>query len=336
MFNNKSSRSHKRALVTGGTGAVGPALVHLLLEKGYEVRVLARRMPEDDRLPANIDFVQGDITEPEVVKTAVADIDIIFHLAAKLHLNAPSSDLYPEYQRVNVEATKQLVEAAQSSSVQRFVFFSTINIYGETQPPQIFNETESPNPIGLYAQTKYDAEKAALSFHSPTGVASSVILRLASVYGPYMQGNYPRLVKLMRKGWFIPIGRGQNRRTLVFDQDVAQAALLAAETPEALGQTYNITDGTTPTFQEILGAIYTALERPLPPFALPDKPLRLALALFEKASLLLGISSSIGASTLDKLQEDVAVSGLKIQQQLHFRPQYNLQQGWRATIASWK
>lgn len=69
MHNSKSSQSHKRALVTGGTGAVGPALVHLLLEKGYEVRVLARRWPKDGRLPTDIDFVQGDITEAAIVET---------------------------------------------------------------------------------------------------------------------------------------------------------------------------------------------------------------------------------------------------------------------------
>ncbi|MEM7111603.1 MAG: NAD-dependent epimerase/dehydratase family protein [Chloroflexota bacterium] len=336
MHNSKSSQSHKRALVTGGTGAVGPALVHLLLEKGYEVRVLARRWPKDGRLPTDIDFVQGDITEAAIVETAVSNIDIIFHLAAKLHLNDPNPALYSEYQRVNVEATNQLVAAAQRASVQRFIFFSTINVYGESQPPQTFDETEPLNPIGLYAQTKYEAEQAALSFYSPDGDPLSVILRLSSVYGPYMQGNYPRLVRLMRKGWFIPIGRGQNRRTLVFDQDVAQAALLAAEKPEALGQIYNITDGTTPTFQEILGAMYTALERPLPRVTLPDRPLRLGLALFEKLCTRLGKPSPIGTSTIDKLQEDMAVCGRKIQQQLNFRPQYNLQQGWQATIASWK
>ena len=336
MKAQSNATSKKRALVTGATGAVGPALVAALVAAGYEVVALARRCPQDARLPANIHFIQGDIADSNVIETAVCNIDIIFHLAAKLHLNNPSPDLDAEYQRINVTATQQLVAAAKKAGVQRFIFFSTINVYGESEPPQIFDETVQPNPMGLYAQTKYEAEKAALSFRSPMGTPLSVILRLSSVYGPYMQGNYLRLVKLMRKGWFIPIGRGQNRRTLIFDQDVAQAALLAAETPEALGQIYNITDCTTPTFQEILGAIYSVLERPLPRVTLPDRPLRLGLLLLEKLSTLLGRPSSIGASTIDKLQEDMAVCGRKAQQQLNFKPQYNLQQGWRATIASWK
>ena len=74
----------------------------------------------------------GDIYDQEVIKKAVKDIDIVFHLAALLHVNGPDPDLVAEYHRVNVLGTKTIVEASAAENVQRFVFFSTINVYQPT------------------------------------------------------------------------------------------------------------------------------------------------------------------------------------------------------------
>nr|MCU0494640.1 NAD-dependent epimerase/dehydratase family protein [Chloroflexaceae bacterium] len=160
----------------------------------------------------------------------------------------------------------------------------------------------------------------------------AVVLRLAAVYGPRMKGNYARLLRALRRGLFVPVGAGHNRRTLVHEADVAQALLLAAEHPAAPGQVFNVTDGTTPPFRAILAAMAAAVGRTPPRLHLPVAPLRLALAGLERGVGLVGKRSPLGPATLAKLLEDVAVSGAKIQRELGFHPTYDIASGWRETV----
>lgn len=325
-----SQQPPKRALVTGATGAVGPALVALLLERGYRVRVLLRG--ENGRFSPTVETVLGDITDPAAVHRAVAGCQIIFHLAAKLHLNPTEANaVEAEYERVNVAGTQNVVDAAAAANVERLVFFSTINVYGTTTPPQIFDENSVPNPQTIYAHTKLTAENLALSLCSPTGQPKTVILRLASVYGANMKGNYVQMLRWVKKRLFIPIGSGRNRRTLIFDQDLARAALLAAEQPQAAGQIYNVADGHIHTFQEIVDAIYAALNQTKPFFTLPLWPLHPGLSLLAKITTLLRLRLPLNPFILDKLTEDMAVCSQKIQQDLGFTPRYVLQEGWQLT-----
>lgn len=327
---NMSQLPPKRVLVTGATGAVGPALVALLLEKGYAVRVLVRG--ENGRFPPTVETITGDITDPTAVHRAVTGCQLVFHLAAKLHLNpAEAAAVESAYYRVNVDGTQHIVEAAAAANVERLIFFSTINVYGTTTPPHVFDESTTPHPETIYAQTKLTAEHIALSLCSPTGEPKTVILRLASVYGANMKGNYVQILRWVSNGLFIPVGQGQNRRTLIFDQDLAHAALLAAEHPQAPGQIYNVADGQLHTLQNILEAIYQAVNRKPYRFTLPLWPLRTGLLLLEKTAALLGLHSPLGPFILDKLTEDMAVCSQKIQRELGFAPQYNLANGWQFT-----
>ena len=327
-----ATNSGRLALVTGATGAVGPALVWRLHEEGYRVRILTRRPSPSIALPESIQVVVGDITDDQAVRRATADAAVVFHLAAKLHINDPSPSLRAEYERVNVEGTRRLVEAARAAGVCRLVFFSTVCVYGPGQPGHVLDETSPLCPQTLYAQTKRQAEEIVLAARQEcTAVPLGVVLRLAAVYGPRIKGNYARLVAALRKGWFIPLGTGDNRRTLVYDQDVATAALLVAEHPQAAGQVYNVTDGAVHTFNDILAAICRALGRRSPRYCLPVAPVRVMAGLLEDSVRLAGRRSPIGRATIDKLLEDVAISGYKIQD-LGFCPRFDLVTGWQETV----
>jgi UDP-glucose 4-epimerase len=259
--------------------------------------------------------------------------DVVFHLAAKLHLNNPGPKSESEYNRINVEGTRSLVEAAQINNISRLIFFSTISVYGSGRPDVMLDESSPPFPQTLYAKTKFEAEHIVLgarkkNSNEPLGV----VLRLAAVYGHRVKGNYARLVKALRKGWFLPVGSGLNRRTLVHEKDVLSAALLAAEHPRAPGQIYNVTDGKTYTFNEILAAICHALGRRPPRLALPVAPLVSLAGLVGKVCELGGRNSPFGSETIKKLVEDVTVSGKKLQRELGFDPQFDLSAGWKETV----
>jgi UDP-glucose 4-epimerase len=318
----------RTALVTGAGGAIGSTLVRRLLEQNYAVRALVRESPmRSAGIPESVEIVCGDITDCQLIRRAVQGTDVIFHLAAKLHVNNPSSDLKNEYVRVNVEGTRCLARAAQEAGAGRLVFFSTINVYGPTQPGQILDDDSPLHPDSLYAETKAQAEEIVRD------IGASVVLRVAAVYGPRMKGNFPRLLHALRKRRLALIGNGSNRRTLVYIEDLCRAAILTAEHGAAKGQTYNVTDGSIHTLREIIDAMSDALGQPPPRLHLPKSTVRFAAAVLEDSFTLIGKSSPIGRSTVDKLTEDVAVSGTKIQYQLGYQPQYDLRAGWRETIS---
>lgn len=317
--------SQRIALVTGAGGAIGPTLLRRLLAEGYAVRALVRAAPSAE-LPAGIEVACGDITDCALVRQAVRSVDAVFHLAAKLHVNDPAPGLQTEYVRVNVEGTRCLAGAAQAAGVRRFVFFSTINVYGPTRPGQILADDAPLCPDSWYAETKAQAEAIVRD------LPSAVVLRLAAVYGPRMKGNFPRLLRALRRRRPVLVGDGSNRRTLVYVEDVCRAAILAAEHPAAARQTFNVTDGAVHTLREIINVMCDALGRPRPRLRLPAATVRLAAGALEDGFKLVGKRSPVGRATVDKLTEDVAVSGTKIQQQLGFRPQYDLKSGWLKTI----
>ena len=323
-------------LVTGATGVVGPQLVKALVEKGFKVRVLVRSSPPADLLPAGVTTVLGDLLDEDALAQATSGTEVVFHLAAKLHINNPDASLMEQYRQVNLDGTRLLLEKSLAAGVRRFVYFSTINVYGLSQPGQVFSEMDTPAPDGVYAQTKFDAEKYVLEGRHPeTGAPIGVVLRMAAIYGPRMKGNYRRLIRAIRKGLFIPLGQSLNRRTLVHERDVVLAAMLAAEHPAAAGQVYNVTDGQIHTFSEIMAAICQVLHKPTPRFYLPTSLVRFFAGVAEDVFRLAGKRSPIVRATVDKLTEDVAVSGEKFQRELNFQPQFDLHAGWKDTMSHW-
>lgn len=320
--------------VTGGTGVVGPALVRHLVDNGNRVKVLARRNPAGN-LPPQAEFLPGDIVDFTTVQRVVADCRYVFHLAAKLHINDPDPGLRAEYERVNVEGTYNVVRAAEEAGVQRLVFFSTIAVYGYHQRPDDPPLTEAAplQPTTLYGQTKAKAEEIARSGRNACGEPLSIILRLASIYGPHVKGNYAHLAGAIRRGRYFPIGPGTNRRTLIYETDAARAAYCAALAPPGTQSTYNVTDGHVHTMRSITAAIYHACGRRPPRWHLPLTPTRRAIQLVEKVASGLDRPPPFSMLMLEKLLEDVAVAGDRLQQELRYRPQYDLSRGWHDTMA---
>ena len=323
-------RGDRCVLVTGATGAVGPAVVATLCSAGFRVRVLARRKPNPGELPSGVAFCQGDIRDLPTLVAVSEGCHGIVHMAALLHIVDVYPGLEERYKEINVRGTEHVVQAAMQAGVQRLVFTSTIGVYGASQG-QVLTEASQPRPSSLYAYTKLKAEEHVLGAYrgnNPIGV----VLRLAAVYGPRLKGNYLRLLQALARGRFVPIGPGRNRRTLVYDRDVAAAVLLALSHPRAAGRIYNVTDGAFHTVSEIVAAISKALGKPPPAWYLPERPVKMMSAIMDRLTTFLPISSLHLQAVLGKYMEDVAVSGVRIQEELGFAPRYDLEQGWQDTI----
>jgi len=218
-----------RVLVVGGAGYLGSALVPMLLEHGYEVRVLDSLLFGNGSLKAvekypHFEMIQGDVRDIQTVVQAVKGIDAIVHLAAIV--GDPACEENPHLAaEINRAATRMLVDVARGHGVQRFLFASTCSVYGASD--FLMDERAQVAPISLYAETKLDSERilldaATTNFH-PT------ILRLATLFGASPRLRFDLVVNLLTmravcKGK-ITIFNGEQWRPFMHVHDAARAFL---------------------------------------------------------------------------------------------------------------
>jgi UDP-glucose 4-epimerase len=244
------------ALVTGASGCVGYALCEALLADGgfREVRGLVRRA--DAELPAGVVRFVGNLS-------CCADADVIFHCAALVHQpNAAKED----YQKANVGFTGELLDACNPERPPRFLFFSTVAVYGESTPRTGIAEDAAPAPATPYAASKLAAESLIDRWADDVG-AVAVHLRLATVYGPRDRGNIAKLEAAIKAGRFFIPGDGKNKKTLCAVENAAAAALALARmgSMAVAGKRLVIADAAPYTLREIVAALGgKSLALPLP------------------------------------------------------------------------
>jgi len=319
-------------LVTGATGMVGPRLVARFAASGFRVRVLATT-PKPDLFGPDVEVRIGDVTDPAAIRPSVAGVHAIVHLAARLHATDRSGLDVGAYRRTNVEGTRHMVDAALAANVQRFVFFSTIAVYGPGRG-EVWNESSPLHPDTPYAATKAEAERIVLASRRHDGTPLGVVLRLAAVFGPNLKGNYLRLVRALARGRFVPVGAGENRRALINDRDVASAAVLAATHPAAAGRIYNLSDGAAHSLSDVIAAICHALGRRPPRVHLPLAPVRLAAGMVEALARLAAVQAPVSRQAIEKYTEDTLVDSRLIRSELGFVSQSGLTDGWSDAIAA--
>jgi len=321
------------ALVTGATGAIGPSVVRALQARGFTVRVFSRGQPPEGVLPPGVEMFRGDLADSAILRTAVDGADVVIHLAALLHQFAPpSAALNERYQQVNVDGTRNLVQAALAARAGRIVYLSTIAVYGSTNGA-VADEDTPPQPDTAYARTKLEGERLVTGAHrasAPIGV----VLRAAAVYGPRIKGNYRTLAEAIARGSYLPIGRGDNRRTLVHEMDLASGIALAAEHPGACGGIFNVSDGRPHRLAEIVDAMYRAIGRTPPRMRLPVAVARSLAVAGDVVTRVSGMRLPVTRHALDKYLEDTAIDATRIQRVLGFAPAVDLDAGWRDTMAA--
>ena len=309
-------------LITGATGALGPRVVDAL-GSTFEIHTYSRRTPGPDLFRVPVIPFTGDIADISQLRRAAAGARVIVHLAAMLHIVNPPDSAKHEYERVNVGGTAAVMNVAKTEGVSRVVLVSTIAVYGAQGG--LLDENSPTRPDTFYGTTKLEAERIALNARTADGRPLATVLRSAAVYGPRVKGNYLRLVHALARGRFVPIGHGDNQRTVIFEDDLAAATALTAAHPNAAGHIYNVSDGTPHPLREIIAAISEALGRRPPRWHAPVVPVRAA---FRAGSFLHRRLPAM----LDKYLEEIAVDTSRIQRELGFRPSTGLVEGWKATV----
>ncbi|PTA67122.1 hybrid nucleoside-diphosphate sugar epimerase/sugar transferase [Deinococcus arcticus] len=232
-----------RVLVVGASGFVGQVVCRDLLRRGYAVRAAARRA---EYLPAGAECVAlPDLTGPAVNwAPLLAGVTHIVYLAARVHvMNDTHPDPLAAYRAVNRDAPLALAQAAAQAGVRRFVYLSSVKVNGEaTQPGQPLTEESRPAPTDPYGVSKLEAEQALLGVGQATGLAV-VVLRPPLVYGPGVKANFMALARLAGRGLPLPLGAVDNRRSLIYVENLADLVALALEHPAAAGEVFLASDG---------------------------------------------------------------------------------------------
>ena len=232
-----------KALVTGGAGFVGSALVRNLLETGYAVRIASRGDYPDVRA-LGVETLRVDLRDTPGVFAACAGVDVVFHVAAKVGFHGPAK----EYEDINVGGTENVIDACRAQGVRRLVFTSTPSVVHNRSGSEGVDESApyATDWVADYPRTKALAEQAVLAAHD--GNLSTVSLRPRGVWGPGDTQLLPKLVRWARAGQLKRIGSQDPLQSFTFIENAitahTRAAERLAEAPgEVGGRAYFISDG---------------------------------------------------------------------------------------------
>jgi UDP-glucose 4-epimerase len=246
-----------RCLVTGAAGFVGSPLVERLhAEKICDLVVTTRSAIS--AFPDDVRHFPIDITDRTDWAAALAGVDVILHLAARVHImNDRAADPLAEFRRTNTAATLNLAEQAARAGVKRFVFVSTIKVNGE-ENDRPFRHDDTPQPIDPYGISKLESEIGLREIAARTGM-EIVIIRPPLVYGPGARGNFALLVGLVRKRIPLPFASLKNRRTLVAVQNLVDLIITCAAHPAAGGKIFLAGDDEDLSTPELIRGIAAGL-----------------------------------------------------------------------------
>ena len=317
-----------KILITGAGGFIGSHLVDNQLEQGHDVRAvdLHLELLRHQSAHPHLEAIHGNITDNDLLKKLAAGVDVIYHLASA-HLDVSLSD--DHYQRVNVDATLHLLEAAKEAGVKRFVHCSSVGVIGDVGNPPA-DETTDCHPTNIYERTKLEGERAALDFAHRTGFPV-VVIRPAWVYGP----RCPRTSKLMRtisKGRFFFFGNGQNMRHPVYISDAVKGLELCASTEGVNGEIFIIAGEVAVPVSELVSVMSKELGVHTPKFYFP-----IALGLLggfglEMAFKPLKKRPPFSRRSVDFFRKHNAYSIDKAKRMLGYQPRVSLPTGIRETI----
>lgn len=304
-----------KILVTGATGFVGRALCDHLLQKGHACIPAVRRA---SGLPH--ECVVGDMDGGTDWRTALTGCDAVVHLAARVHvIHDTEAAPLALYRETNTASTLNLARQAAQAGVRRFVFVSSIKVNGEGRDAP-YRETDTPAPEDPYAISKWEAEQGLWRIARETGL-EVVVLRPPLVYGAGVKANLRRLLDTVARGWPLPLGAIENRRSLLYLGNFVDAIRLCVEHPAASGQTFLIDDGEPVSTPELVRAVARAMGRPACLLPVPAGMLEFAGALIGKRAAVARLTGSLW------------VDSSLIRTRLDWTPPYSMADGLAATVA---
>ncbi|MBU3631329.1 SDR family oxidoreductase [Polynucleobacter sp. AP-Melu-500A-A1] len=317
-------------LITGSSGFVGSRLTNFLSTHfpEMELRLAVRHRPDDHQAPGVLSSgsveVVGDINPHTNWTDALNGVDLVIHLAARVHvMNDVSLDPLEEYRNANTLATIHLAEEAAKAGVKRFIYLSSIKVNGEeTKLGQAYSEDSTPAPIDPYGVSKWEAELGLEKVCTQTGM-EFVIIRPPLVYGPGVKANFQKLIGLVAKGLPLPLGAVHNQRSMLALDNLVSFIAEVMTNPLATNQRFLLSDGEDVSTTQLLRIIAKGMGKSIWLLPVP-------------AFILKGAAQVFGASAAaDRLLGSLQIDSSKARQLLHWQPPLSVEEGIAITAQSY-
>jgi nucleoside-diphosphate-sugar epimerase len=312
-------------LVTGATGFIGTPVVRLLVEKKHEVHALVRHPDQAQALAdQGVILHTGDITDPATIKPAMQGMDGVFHLAGWYEVGTRNQSMA---EAVNVEGTRNVLNAMKELGIQRGVYTSTLGVLGDTHG-QVVDETYRPEPPteSKYVQVKWRAHYEVAEPMIKAGLPL-IIVQPGIVYGPGDHSVIGDSLRLWLRGLLpiIPPGGG----CWAHVEDTAQGIVYAMEKGKP-GETYMI-GGPHQRMAEAMELASRITGKPLPPLR-GSRGMMLAMAALQSFfGILIPFPPPFAGETLRASVVTYWGSSAKAEKELGFKPR-PLEEGLKETL----
>ena len=309
-------------LITGATGFVGSRLVGFLSSQfpNTELRLAVRHQPDELQVPgvplAGSIEVVGDINPHTNWTNSLFGVDVVIHLAARVHvMNDVALDPLEEYRNANTLATIHLAQEASKAGVKRFIYLSSIKVNGEeTLPGQSYSEDSIPAPIDPYGVSKWEAERGLEKVCAQTGM-EFVIIRPPLIYGPGVKANFQKLMGLVAKGLPLPLGAIHNQRSMLALDNLVSFIAEVISNPLAANQRFLLSDGKDVSTTQLLKLLAKGMGKSIWQLPVPAFILKAAAQMF-------------GASAAaDRLLGSLQIDSSKARQLLQWQPPLSVEEG---------
>lgn len=273
-----------KILLTGANGFIGARLAEYLSENSqHNLTCAVRRqtLAVNGRL-----FLFNGLTRDTDWAGGLVGQEVVVHVAARAHIMKDEvSDPLSEYRKINVEGTMNLARQAAQAGVRRFVFLSSIKVNGEgTLPGSYYTADDSPAPEDAYGVSKMEAEQELWEVSRRTGM-EIVIIRPPLVYGPGVKGNFASLMKLVEKGFPLPLGAVHNERSLVALDNLVDLVALCIEHPAAANEVFLASDGQDLSTTDLIRRVARAMGKSARLIAVPSSMLMFGASMLRKRTL---------------------------------------------------
>lgn len=311
-----------KVLITGANGFVGQAIWKRLVRMSGVQAVGCVRCTDAFTDTGAAVITVGDLSELTDWSVALADVETIVHAAARVHvMHDTELDPLTAFRAVNVIGTLCLARQAAAAGVKRLVFISSVKVNGEsTQPGRAFTENHAPDPQDAYGQSKNEAEQGLRHLATETGM-EVVIIRPPLVYGPGVKANFAALMRVVQRGWPLPLGAMRNQRSLVAMDNLVDFIITCITHPQAANQTFLVSDGQDLSTTELIRGMACAS-------GVPVRFLPLPVWVLQACARLLGKGDAV-QRLCGNLQVDISKSHTL----LGWVPPVSVEEGLRRVIA---